>query len=425
MNISLKHGKRLLFAGLVATLMSTSLTHAVALPLNVAGTDVTDFAYVGKSASTTTLTPTSGTNSLFGNVLEGASFNTSFNKITLTNSNNDTAWQKLRGDTTVDFAAVDVPISVIHHTSYMSSPTIISAGHQRPVQIPTIASSVAIIFNNPDIPVDRIPNLSSVQLARIFSGQYTNWNQLGLNLPSRNITVIAQNSDSGNTFGLVNHLNAIGGLPTGKFFSVKPKFEDAVETAKTSVFSFVDAYSDINAVSKLSTISGAISYVSSPLAYRYMENGVNFVRIATIQGMHPVNDLPVQISVASSDILTDQLMQGTLNAWNGTQAGKIVYTPINNQPEEALETVVTIRPESYARPAFGYPIINISYFVGHLAGNKQPVSKLIYLLRSPIIPSFRFDTPPALLYVDTIPNKGYAWLNGTAPAINKAVFKMQ
>lgn len=413
----LKQGKHMLFASLLTGMMSSSLTHAAPPPVNIAGTDVTGFAYVDSSAPNTTLTPTSGTNSLFGNLLEGDGFNSAFNKITLTSNTNDGARQQLRNNAAVDFAAVDAPMSVSQHTTYMSSPAIISAGHQRPVQVPSIASSVAIIFNNPDIATDYRPNLTSVQLAKIFSGQYTNWNQLGLNLPSRAITVIARTGDNGNSFGLVNHLNAVGGLSVGKFFSVKPNFEDAVATAKTSSFSFVGAFSDTDAISKLNMTPGAIAYISGPLVSRS-----SFLRVATIQQKHPVTDMPTTINISSSNLLTDTLLQGTLTS--GTQAGRIIYAPINNQPEDALETVLTIRPESYANPSSGYPIMNISYLVGHLAGNKQPINQLVFILRAPIIPAFR-STVPTTISVNTIPNKGYAWLNGTALAVQKASAKMQ
>ena len=403
---------------LFACLLSTSLTHAAPLPMNIAGTDVTGYAYVDSAAATTTLTPTSGTNSLFGNLLEGSGFNSAFNKITLTSSSNDDAWMQLRNNPAVDFAAVDVPMSVIQHTTYMSTPAIISAGHGSPVQTPAIASSVAIIFNNPDIAMDRTPNLTSVQLAKIFSGQYTNWNQLGLNLPSRAITVIARNNNSGNTFGLVNHLNAVGNLPAGKFFSVKPNFEDAVATAKPSTFSFVGAASDNDAINKLNLTAGAISYVSGPLAYQ-----TGYLRIATIQGKHPITDLPVEINVIGSNILTDSLMQATINSPSSSQAGRVIFQPANPQ-EQAVDTIITIRPESYANPPGGYPIINISYLVGHLAGNKPPASQLVNILRAPVISLFR-ATMPTTFHVDTIPNRGYAWLNGTMSDINRAATKVQ
>lgn len=304
----------------------------------------------------------------------------------------------------VDFVASDSPLTQTNYTIFLSSTAVTSGNHVAPVQVPVLAGSIAIVFNNPDVAAGVVPNLTSVQVARIFSGQYTSWNQLGLDLPSRAITVIARGSGSGTTFNFVNHLNAIGGLPTGKFFSVKNLFSDAIITAQATGFTFIPATSNSDVASKVNVTAGAIGYIAAA------KGSGSWPRFFTVNRMHPLTDFSSPQTIAASNILTDNVITGVQSSSN-TNPGRATYALITNKPANASGYVKLIKPESYANPPAGYPIQAISYLLTYRANNTN-VLEVRSLLKVPSDTSYRTTTTTDPKYVSTVVGQGFAWLDG-------------
>ncbi len=359
------------------------------------GATLPGIAYTGGIVSPTTLTPTSGVNSVFGAFAQATT-----NSVTYSQTGSGAGKTALNSNTGA-FAATDSPLTQTNYTAFLGSAAVTTGNHIAPVQVPAIAGSIAIVFNNPDVAVGVTPNLSSVQIAKIFAGEFTNWNQLGLGLPSRAITVVARGSGSGTTFGFVNHLNAVGGLTGTKYFSVKELFSDAVATAQATGFTFTAATSNADVVTKVNATTGAIGYAEAANA--------SGVRFTTVNGQHPVTGFTSPKTIAAANILTDNGITGVQTS--GANIGRATYAALTGVPVGSTGYVKLIKPESYANPASGYPIQAISYLLGYRANNTN-VNEVRNLLKVPSDTSYRTTTTTDPKYVSTVVGQGFAWLDG-------------
>ena len=381
---------------LTASVLLAISSMASAATLVGEGATLPGIAYTGGTATPKTLTPTSGIDSVFGAFAQATS-----NTVTYSQTGSGAGKTALNNNTGA-FAASDSPLTQANYTAFLSSPAVTTGNHIAPVQVPAIAGAIAIVFNNPDIAAGVTPNLTSVQVARIFSGQYTNWNQLGLGLPSRSITVVARGSGSGTTFGFVNHLNAVGGLTTGKYFSVKELFSDAVATAQATGFSFTAASSNADVVTKVNATAGAIGYAEAANA--------TGVRFTTVNSQHPLTGFASPQTIAASNVLTDNGITG-VQASTGTNPGRATYAALTGIPAGSTGYVKLIKPESYANPSSGYPIQAISYLLGY-RGNNTNVNDVRNLLKVPSDTSYRTTTTTDPKYISTVVGQGFAWLDG-------------
>lgn len=383
-------------------LLVLSLAVGLATTVNAAtlkgeGATLPGIAYTGGSAATTTIKPNTTVKSVFG------AFSKFSNNTVVYGQTGSGAGKTSLNNNTGSFAGTDSPLSQTNYTAFLSSTAVTTGNRVAPVQVPAIAGSIAVVFNNPDIASNVRPNLTSQQVAKIFSGNITNWSQLGY--PSRAITVVARGSGSGTTFGFVNHLNAVAGLPTGKFFSVKELFSDAVATAKTAAFTFTPATSNGDVVAKVNATAGAIGYAEAANA--------SAARFATINGFHPVNDFNSPYVIAAGNVLTDYAITGVVTS--GTQAGRATFAPITGVPASAKGFVKLVRPDSYAKPTVGYPIMAVSYLLAYRSGYTGSTVNPIHVrnfLKVPSDTTYRTTTTTDVKYVNTVVGKGYAWLDG-------------
>lgn len=384
---------RLLVLGLAMSLAAT----ANAATLKGEGATLPGIAYIGSGAATATIKPNTTLKSVFA-----AHAKVSNNTITYGVTGSGAGKTALNNHTGV-FAATDSPLTQANYTAFLSSTAATTGKRVAPVQIPALAGSIAIVFNNPDISSGVIPNLTSQQVAKIFSGNITNWSQLGY--PSRAITVVARGSGSGTTFGFVNHMNAVGGLPTGKFFSAKELFSDAVATAKTASFTFTPATSNSDVVAKVNATAGAIGYAEAA--------NVSASRFTTVNGFHPINDFNSPYVIAAGNVLTDYAVTGVVAS--GTQAGRATFAPITGVPAAAKGFVKLVRPDSYSKPAVGYPIMAVSYLLAYRSGYTGSTVSPIYIrnfLKVPSDTTYRTTTTTDKKHITTVVGKGYAWLDG-------------
>lgn len=383
-------------------LLVLSLAFGLATSVNAAtlkgeGATLPGVAYTGGSAATTTIKPNTTVKSVFG------AFSKFSNNTVVYGQTGSGAGKTSLNNNTGSFAGTDSPLSQTNYTAFLSSTAATTGNRVAPVQVPAIAGSIAIVFNNPDIATGVTPNLTSQQVARIFSGNITNWSQLGY--PSRAITVVARGSGSGTTFGFVNHLNAVAGLPTGKFFSVKELFSDAVATAKTAAFTFTPASSNSDVVTKVNATAGAVGYAEGANAAA--------ARFATVNGFHPINDFNSPYVIAAGKVLTDYAITGVVAS--GTQAGRATFAPITGVPASAKGFVKLVRPDSYSKPTVGYPIMAVSYLLAYRSGYTGSTVNPIHvrnLLKVPSDTTYRTTNTADVKYVSTVVGKGYAWIDG-------------
>lgn len=383
-------------------LLVLSLAFGLATSVNAAtlkgeGATLPGVAYIGSGAASATIKPNTTVKSVFG------AFSKFSNNTVVYGVTGSGAGKTALNNNTGSFAATDSPLTQANYTAFLSSTAATAGNRVAPVQVPSIVGSIAIVFNNPDIATGVTPNLTSQQVARIFSGNITNWSQLGY--PSRAITVVARGSGSGTTFGFVNHLNAVAGLPTGKFFSVKEVFSDAVATAKTAAFTFTPASSNSDVVTKVNATAGAVGYAEGANAAA--------ARFATVNGFHPINDLNSPYVIAAGKVLTDYAITGVVAS--GTQAGRATFAPITGVPASAKGFVKLVRPDSYSKPTVGYPIIAVSYLLAYRSGYTGSTVNPIHvrnLLKVPSDTTYRTTNTADKKYVSTVVGKGYAWIDG-------------
>jgi phosphate transport system substrate-binding protein len=121
-----------------------------------------------------------------------------------------------------DFSGSDSPVSQSDYSALMTGPL---SGRGEFVQVPYIAGSVAIFYNNSSLDGSSQLELTPQTLCKIADGQITNWDQIPVNpaspsgatYPAKNLTWVYRYDGSGTTFSFGNYLSALnvsGGAPS-------------------------------------------------------------------------------------------------------------------------------------------------------------------------------------------------------------------
>lgn len=128
-----------------------------------------------------------------------------------------------RGDTVVHYAGSDSILSDSEINTYNSTR---QASEGNLVQIPSVGTAVGIAFKNAAV---SSLTLSTDQLCGVFSGKYTNFNQIGG--PSAPITVVFRSDSSGTSEIFTRHLNKVcttgAGGNSNVAFVTSTKFTDS------------------------------------------------------------------------------------------------------------------------------------------------------------------------------------------------------
>jgi len=113
-----------------------------------------------------------------------------------------------------DFAGSDYSLST---TQAGQVTTAGRCGSGKAVDIPAVAGAIAVIYNVPGVTTSL--NLSAKNLAAIFDGTITTWNDAaivkdnpGVTLPSTKIQPFYRSDTSGTSYNFSNYLNALGGF---------------------------------------------------------------------------------------------------------------------------------------------------------------------------------------------------------------------
>ncbi|MEI2580591.1 phosphate ABC transporter substrate-binding protein PstS [Scytonema sp. PRP1] len=138
------------------------------------------------------------------------------------------------------------------------------------LMVPTGGGSIAIVYNLEDVTFD--VKLSREQLAKIFTGKISNWNQVDSRFPNKKIQVVVQSDSSGTTLTLTRYLRKITG---GKIeASREPNWGFQV---------FAALPQDSAVAGEVRRIDGAIGYVQTNFA---RQNNLPTARIENRTGRY-------------------------------------------------------------------------------------------------------------------------------------------
>lgn len=285
-----------------------------------------------------------------------------------------------------NFAASDSPLSQTDLANYTTGHT--GTGSQ-PLQFPAVAGAIAISFNKAGV---GSLNLTDDQICRVFSGQITDWSVLTGGAASGPITIVYRADGSGTSFSFTNHLAAVCGASNigGGHFDTNQQYGPNIigavpastpssafaQTALADLTSFasgvpssvslVGASGNPNVASAIADTDGALGYVETA---NTLVPGITF---ATVNGQDPTLDFGSNVSVTAS---FNKVVSGTLLA-NGQVQLADVSAPSSN-------CIAVVDPVSYSNPSSGYPIVAVSYLLGNATGNGTDAAHVRSLLGAP------------------------------------------
>lgn len=253
-----------------------------------------------------------------------------------------------------------------------------AAANGQPVQFPALVGSIAIAYNNPDVPPPGL-SLSDATLCRIFSGQISDWSQLspmetGLPtvLPSRTLRVVYPREGSGTTFSFANHLSTVCAPgPNGQVFQTDQNIANVLAQYGGVPWLWLSALGDPGVVTGINSNSGAIGFVAS--ANVRSTPTTSFIQVARINGFNPYTDFPASLTL--NVVLLDNVIVGR-NA-NGTP-----HVQKMSPAAPFANCVLMVNPADYANAAGRYPIMAVSYLVANSKGNGADVTALRSLFAS-------------------------------------------
>lgn len=198
--------------------------------------------------------------------------------------NNDSTEFGYTGGETVHYAGSD---SVASSTEISNYATNDEALYGALIQVPFAATSVTVPYNNSDVTA---LNLTSSQVAQIFSGQIYNWSQLGF--PPKQITVVHRSDGSGTVEIFTRHLAAVE--PT--LFQTSSNFLVARTGTPHPSSVFVGANGSSGVVATMNSTDGAITFVSPDYV-----DPTDVTEVASIENRNDSTYyLPTEVNVAAT-----------------------------------------------------------------------------------------------------------------------------
>jgi phosphate transport system substrate-binding protein len=286
------------------------------------------------------------------------------------------------------FAASDAPMSLTEYAQF-NTPGGKTTQYGEPAQFPAVAGSIAIIFNNTDIPATRRLDLSDAQICSVFNGTFTNWQQIDPSLPSRAIKVVYRSDGSGTSFSFANHLTAVCGGTVASHFLTDQQFAAVAGTnfpASTSVVGKFFATSGlptgwtgangnggILTEMALPAENGAISYAESANLKAAVAAGTSSVAYATVGGKDPYADFPTTVTAT---VVQNFAVNGVNTTTGAPTIG--VLTPL----VAGTKCMNIVNPTTYANVTTRYPIMAVSYLIANTKGNGTDAANVAGLIAS-------------------------------------------
>ncbi|AZD08252.1 Phosphate ABC transporter, periplasmic phosphate-binding protein PstS [Pseudomonas chlororaphis] len=246
---------------------------------------------------------------------------------------NDATKLQLAAGTTIDYAGSDSIVSLTELTAYNNSATVGRSSFGALIQIPVAATTVAIPYH---VSGKTALNLSSAQLADIFSGKIPNWNQVlfgdvrGPDLP---VKVIYRTDGSGTTQILTTHLRAVkpASVPGNSInFATAVGFNPVTNAPVGSTYIGVSGSEAV--ASTVASTNGAIGYISPDFT-----DFDNAAAVASVNGFLPA-DVNLQVTLDTELPPTKPY------------SGKDVTNPLDWVP-------------TFPNPPTGYPIIGYTNLI--------------------------------------------------------------
>ncbi|WP_305955965.1 substrate-binding domain-containing protein [Pseudomonas sp. Hp2] len=263
---------------------------------------------------------------------------------------------------TVHFAGSDSVLSPTEISTYNDqynsqdgSPATI-ANYGNLVQIPSAATSVTVPFNKAGSALD----LNVTAICGIFSGKFTNWNQVPNSGRTGTITVVYRDESSGTSELFTRFLTAAcsasdvagttlktAGSPAAPAFSVQSTFRN-VFVNNTTPANFVSAVGGTAVYNQVYAVDGRIGYVGPDV----IPDVTDATKVAKVKGFSP-NEVSVQATL-------DTVAPPT---------GAAAANPANWVP-------------TFGNPSAGYPIAGYTNLIlGQCYANATVASNLLTFLR--------------------------------------------
>ena len=318
------------------------------------------------------------------------------------------------------YAGSDSPLSASEFSAFLTN----KPARVQPVQFPAIGAVIAVIYNNPSVQAASLA-LSESKICRIFSGDITDWRQLGP-FPSKPIKVVYRSDGSGTSFAFSNHLSkvcptaspvAVTGFKTNQTFS--SAFPVAAPTGS------IASPQNGGVTTTVSNTDGAIGYADvADTSERIRLNpsiSLKFASIVLKDGINPAtgkafirrNPLVHPATFNLGNVFTDKVIASSLDA-NGRPVMQDIVAP----PRPGC--VLLADPDSYATSPLSasgdyasYPIVAVSYLLANAAGNGQNTFNLRALLAAPYGKAAAGTYSAGTTTIGA--GKGYLFLTGQVP----------
>ncbi|AZD35665.1 Phosphate-binding DING protein [Pseudomonas chlororaphis subsp. aurantiaca] len=246
---------------------------------------------------------------------------------------NDATKLRLAAGTAIDYAGSDSIVSLAERDAYNSSATVGRASFGPLIQIPVAATTVAIPYH---VSGKTALNLTSAQLADIFSGKIQSWHQVlfdGVGGPYLPIKVIYRTDGSGTTQILTTHLRTVkpASVPGNSInFATAVGFNPATNAPAGSTYIGVSGSEAV--ASTVASTDGAIGYISPDFT-----DFDNAAVVASVNGFLPAGAI-VQLTL-------DTELPPT-------------HPSSGKNPANPLDWVPT-----FPNPSYGYPIIGYTNMI--------------------------------------------------------------
>lgn len=314
------------------------------------------------------------------------------------------------------FAAADAPLAVSEFNNYV-------AGHgagTQPVQLPSVVGAIGIVFKKTGV---TSMTLTEGQICGIFSGQISSWSDASLagSVPAGltgPITVVFQKDGSGTSFAFLNHLSAVcpsnvlPGKVAATAFKTSQNFSgNDFFGNPTGASAYVSAYAlssplggadgDPGVISTVNATEGSIGYaevsnaVVGPAKVASVRNSHSTVVVNPITGFGPTA-IPVSV-------VYDQALSDSVTVASGAVLGG---RPIPVALTTTSHCIAMVKPDDYADPATGYPMLAVTYLLANAQGNGADVAAVRGLMFSP----YNTVSRPSVTRIGRI-TTGYAWLS--------------
>lgn len=344
------------------------------------------------------------------------------------------------GQVLPQFVGSDAPLSGGDYSSFVSQ---LGATRTEPVQLPSVAGAIAIIYNNADLGSTQL-TLTEQQLCKVWSGSLKKWNQIKASLPAKNITLVYRSDGSGTSFGFSNHLSAV--CPTlGPVAGFKTTDTFSGAFPSTPPAGSLAASGNGGVVSTVQATDGAIGYAETGNA---LTAGVPFARLAykkddssttptTIyKKFDPAAGLAATFNLPAGAIAADSVLNG-VDA-SGRPIIQTITTATGAAPAQG-GCVALVKPDAYATAPIiqrtktqggntityddyqTYPIVAVTYLMGYNTGNTPDTLNLRKFFGAPYNSALRTASATQTDPVTTVGlGTGFAFLtnvtvDGTTP----------